>query len=298
MRTPSSFKSLLWLAAGAIILMSFVPLIVRWTSANEITIGIVRLAIGAAGLAVLQFFSRHKRSSLSLREWRWVFLIGFVFACHWYTYFKSIKLAGASLAAIGMATFGIHLLLLNSLILKDKLTKSDVFAVALALCGIYIVSPTIELTPEKWQGFLCAIFSGFLYAFLPLINRHVTHLPTNTRAFGQFGFALVLFLMFLPQANFDLAPQDWWSLAALGIFSTLIAHTLWLKASTELPPQMTSVIYYAYIPVTLILSYIFLDEPLTWQKLLGAGLIITANILAALLHKKSVALRTKGSKAN
>jgi drug/metabolite transporter (DMT)-like permease len=289
--TTTAFKQLIALAILAILLMSFVPLIIRWTNANEVTIGIVRLAIGALGLAIIQLVSKRK-TLLTRQDWGWLLALGMLFGIHWLSYFHSIKLAGASLAAIGVATFGIHLLVLNAFFLKQRLTLIDAAAVALSIVGILLASPTFDLNPESGKGFLIAILSGLLYAFLPLINRKITHLTTNTRALGQFGFGLIFFLFLLPQADFNLQSNDWYGLIFLGLFSTLIAHTLWLKVSTELAPQITAVIYYAYIPVALILSYWFLNEPLTWQKVTGALLIIVANILAAVFHQQSITRAT------
>lgn len=284
MKTTPPIRSLLFIAISAILLMSFVPVIIRWVNANEVTIGIVRLGIGVIGLTVFVLFSK-KREQLNQHDFIWLGFLGLVFALHWFTYFKSIKMANASLASIGIATFGIHLLLLNALILKEKISITDVIAVLLSFLGIYIASPEAQIEQEKLRGFLIAIFSGFLYACLPLINRKLMHLSTNTRALGQFSFALVAFLCLIPQANFDLMLTDWQGLITLGILSTLIAHTLWIKASTELPTNITAVIYYAYVPLAIFFSYVFLHEPLTWNKIVGASLIILANVIVVLLHK-------------
>lgn len=265
--------------------MSFVPVLIRYTQANEATIGIVRLAIGASGLALFLVFKRTQQQ-LSRKEWGWLVFLGFVFAIHWYSYFRSIKLADASLAAIGVATFGIHLLLLSAFILKEKLSVIDWLAVLIAFAGIYIASPDLAIDSDKLIGFLIAVLSGFLYACLPLINRQLSHLPTNTRGLGQFGFALVFFLMLLPQADFTLTTVDWVSLAILGVVCTLIAHTLWIKVSTELPANFTAVIYYGYVPLAMVMGYFFLGESITWQKVVGALLIIGANILVIFMHKK------------
>ncbi|WP_196139087.1 DMT family transporter [Aliikangiella sp. G2MR2-5] len=283
--SQASIRYLLMVAMSAILLMGFVPVIIKWISANEATIGIVRLSIGTLGISILLFFKR-RSLKLTRRDLRWLILLGLVFALHWFTYFKSIKLSDASLAAIGVATFGLHLLFLNLIFYREKLIGSDFIAVIIAFAGIFLASPPMDLEQGKLDGFLIAILSGFLYACLPLINRQLNHLSTNTRALGQFGFALVGFLFLLPQSNFSLSTNDWWGLIFLGVLSTLIAHTLWIKASTELPTSYTAVLYYSYIPMAIILGYFFLGEPLNWEKLVGAGLIILANIMVALLHKK------------
>ena len=190
----------------------------------------------------------------------------------------------ASLAAIGVSTFGIHLLLLSSVINRKKLTLIDLCAVAVSMIGIYLASPEMNFGYTELNGFLISILSGFLYACLPLINQKISSLSTNVRAFGQFGFALLCFSVFYSEADFEIDSNAWFGLIILGVVSTFIAHTLWIKASTELPANITSVIYYGYVPMTMLLSYLLLNETMNWQKLAGAFLIIFANIMVILFH--------------
>ena len=286
LKTKNSFDGLVIIAISAVLLMSIVPVIIKWINVNPATIGIVRLIIGTAGIAILALFSKSKLQ-MTRKELAWLALLGLIFALHWYSYFVSIKMANASLAAIGVATFGIHLLILSSLFNSQKFKLVDVLAIFLALSGIYLTSSNINIDQAKTHGFLLAIVSGFLYACLPIINQRLKHIPTQTKAFGQFGFALVGFLFLLPQTDFDLTANDWRGLLVLGVLCTLIAHTLWIKATTELPNNLTAVIYYSYVPISMLLSFFVLGESMSWQKISGAALIISANILVVLLHNRN-----------
>jgi len=238
------------------------------------------------GIGIFALITR-TNLSVSSKELKWLILLGVVFALHWYSYFVSIKKADASLAAIGVATFGIHLLILSGFINREKFGRSDIFAVILSVVGIYLASPTFDLQQNKLQGFLLAILSGFLYACLPIINQRLNHISTQTKALGQFGFALIAFLFLLPQASFNITANDWKGLVLLGVLSTLVAHTLWIKVTTELPSNLTAVIYYLYVPIAMLLSFFLLDESMNWQKIIGAALIILANIMVVLLHKQT-----------
>jgi drug/metabolite transporter (DMT)-like permease len=72
----------------------------------------------------------------------------------------------------------------------------------------------------------------------------------------------------------------------LGVVCTLIAHTLWIKVSTELPGNITATVYYFYVPLAMGFSYFLFDEQLSWQKITGASLIILANITVMVLHRR------------
>ncbi len=107
------------------------------------------------------------------------------------------------------------------------------------------------------------------------------------KAFGQFGFGLLFFAGFAPFGQWQLSSFDWLALIILGIVCTLIAHTLWIKVSSELPNSITATVYYFYVPIAMSFSYFIFNEVLTWQKIMGAALIIFANILVVLIHGRS-----------
>lgn len=285
---PSSTVTprLILLAFTAILLMSFVPVLVKAVNTNEISIAIVRLAIGAVGIALLTFATKEKLLTKTVLPW--MILLGGVFALHWFTYFKSLKMATVSLGAIGVATFGVHLLILNSIFFKERIQKVDIFAIAMAMLGVWLVTPNQGLSPQHFEGFILAIVSGFLYACLPIIHRKATQLTTQQKAFGQFAFGLCFFAPFVSFGQWQMGSIDWLNLVVLGIVCTLVAHTLWIKVCTELPNSITATVYYFYVPIAMMFSYFIFDEQLPWQKLLGAGLIICANIIVILLHRKKV----------
>lgn len=272
----------LWLNVGlalvAVTLMSAVPVIIKFISVSPFLVGAVRLAIAVAGLG-LWLRLRGERLSLTADQRRVLLLLGVVFGCHWLTYFYAIAISSASIAAIGISTFGAHLLLLGWILQGHRANLVEILAVVLAMVGVLLVIDRYSVESTEMWGLLLAVLSGFLYALLPVIHQKNRDLPSRTRALGQFAVALVLFSLGLPFVDTRAVATDWLWLAVLGVFCTLIAHSLWVRVSTELPHVVTSVIYYLYVPMALALSQIFLGEALTANKLIGAGLIIAANLL-------------------
>ncbi|MEM9103371.1 MAG: DMT family transporter [Pseudomonadota bacterium] len=276
---------LVLIAVFTMFLMSGVPVIIKAISANEISIGIVRLAIATLGTAAI-FTIQKGYLRFQIGDLKWMFALGCIFAAHWFLYFKSVKTSTASLAAIAVSTYGIQLLLLSWISYGDKVRLIDSLALALAFAGVLIAAPQFELQPDAYHGFILGLISGTFYALLPLINRKAYHLGTNRKALGQFGFGLLCFLPFWSWGQWQLTLDDWIGLVVLGVVGTLIAHTLWIKVSTELPPKFTAAIYYIYIPLTMMLSAIFLEEPITATKIIGALCIIAGNLMIVLGHSE------------
>ena len=276
---PQPITILIALSLLSITCMSLVPVLIKLTTANIATIGIARLGIACALLTPLCFW-KQAFNGLHRRDWLVLLLIGVVFFVHWWTYFYSIKNAGGALAAIAVATYGIHLLLISRITKKQKNSPLQWFSIALCFLGCYLVSPTLNFEQGVSIGFLVGILSGFLYALLPSLHQQIEHVSTLTRTWAQFSIAGLCFLSLWPLSEWStLEGDDWSMLITLGIVCTLIAHGLWVKVSTELPSVLVSATYYLYIPLAMVLSLLFLNEAITWQRALGATFIIGGNLL-------------------
>jgi drug/metabolite transporter (DMT)-like permease len=266
------------IAILAVCLMASVPVVVKAVSASEIEVGTVRLLIAGCGMTLwLTLTGRFKK--LTTHQWLMLILLGLIFALHWYAYFKSIKLSSPSIAAIGVSTYGLHLIFLGRIFLQQPIAKLDGLALMMALLGIYLVFPQIDWRSSYFQGLLVSILSGFLYACLPIIHRLSRDISNSLRAWGQFTFGLALFAPWALVESWQLSSKDWMGLIFLGLVSTLLAHSLWVKATTELPAAVSSMVYYLYVPLAMLLSYFGIGEDITLPMIIGAGLIIIANVL-------------------
>ena len=276
---------LLLTALFAVLAMSMVPVLVKSTAANEVTIGLARLAIAVGVITPLLFvpgIGGGSLRTLTRAQWQRLALIGAVFALHWLTYFASIKLATAVIASVAIATYGVQYLVLAWWFNGERLGWVECLAMVACLTGCAVMVPSFTLSNDVSLGIAVGLFSALLYAILPLLHQRIRELGTLERTWGQFAFALLCFLPLWPFSDWQLRASDGWQLLVLGLLCTVIAHGLWVKASTELPAVFTSVIYYIYIPLAMLSSAVFLDEVLTAEKLLGAGLIIVSSTAVTL----------------
>ena len=266
-------------AAITLILMAGVPVCIKFTSANPTTIGLFRLGVATALIAI---FLRPRKTDRPLSKSMIIplIVIGILFSTHWITYFLSIKKATASIGILGMSTYGIHLIFLGWVIRKNKPRIFDFIALALAIVGTYFIVPEFSLSNNATIGILLAIFSGFCFALLPVLHQHYRFIPERIRIFGQFFFALMVFLFFIPLTDWNLQTVDWWALLYLAIPGTFIAHSLWVRVTTRISTTITSLIFYLIIPMTMMISHFWLDEPMPFEKIAGALLIVSGNVIS------------------
>jgi drug/metabolite transporter (DMT)-like permease len=267
--------------------MAGVPVLIKFTSVNPVTIGIIRLVIATVLMSLLILIKKHP-IPLSKRNLANLLLIGLIFSMHWITYFFSIKISTASIGILGASTYGIHLIILGWIFLKTRPSWMDGVAILVAFAGTYIIIPELTLSNEITAGLLLSILSGLLFAFLPILHQKNKHLSNNIRSLGQYLFALPLFLVFINHFEWSWRPADLYSLLYLGIFGTFLAHSFWINVTTKLPTTFTSLIFYVVIPFTMFLSYIWLDEKMGLDKMTGALLIILANVIGILRKFKRI----------
>lgn len=262
----------------ALLLFGCIPVVVKSIAANPYTIGIFRLAVTTAVLgAVMAFRGRLRR--IGRGDWLRLATIGLLFFGHWITLFFAIKASSSTIGAIGLSTYGVDLLILGALFGGEKPQVTDVVAVVIAAAGAVLIVPSFRIGNATATGMLLACISALLYATLPLLHQRWSSIPTDVRTLGQSGFALLFFLLFVTRADWNLAPRDWAGLLFLAIGVTLIAHSLWVRVTTRLSPAVTSIIYYGNIPVSVLLSVVFLHEPLTARTVSGASMIIGGSVI-------------------
>ena len=270
-------------AAITLILMAGIPVFIKFTSANALTIGVFRLAV-AATLLILFFKPVTLFSLLRKRMIVPLILIGLFFAMHWITYFLSIKKATASIGLLGMSTYGIHLIFLGWIFRDHKPSSWDFVALTFAMLGTYYIIPEFSFKNNIAVGVALGILSGFCFAVLPILHQHYKNIPEKLRIVGQFSFGLVFFLFFLPQTNWQLQRVDWWALLFLAIPGTVIAHSLWIRVTTHLPTTVSSLIFYLIVPMTMLISHFWLGEEMPMQKIVGATLVVAGNIISFLVR--------------
>lgn len=273
-------------AAIALFLFACIPVVIRYVSANPITIGIARLVIATTGMGLVMRgrdqFRRLPRADLAR-----LCVIGLFFFAHWMAYFFSIKVSSASIGTIGLSTYGIHLLILGAIFGRARFGVIDALAVTLAVAGATLTVPVLSLTNSSTLGMFLGVLAGFFYAVLPILHQRWSHLSSPIRAFGQFTVALVLFLFLLPMSRWDLRPIDWVWLAFLGVGSTFVGHGLWVGVTTRLRPATTSIIYYGNVPIAIALSVLVLGEPLTPRIASGAALIVGGSVIGLVAQARA-----------
>lgn len=265
----------------AVLTMSAVPVLVKSSVSNEFTIGISRLGIAVFLFTPLVLWRGHLLR-LNRQQWQQLLIIGLVFGAHWLSYFASIKLSTAAIASLTIITYSAQYLVLAWLFNKERVMPLEWLAIAVCFAGCVVVAPEFSLENDVFLGIAVGLFSALLYAAMPLLHQRAQDIGTVERTWGQFIFAMLVFLPFWAYTDWGFGRVELYRLLILGTVCTVIAHGLWVKASTELPAIYASMIYYLYLPGALVGSVLFLGEPVTTAKLVGCTMVFGSSAALSL----------------
>ncbi len=252
---------------------------------NAYTLGIVRLVLASLGMTLLLIVQREltleRMRSWDRRTWWSMLSVGFMFGLHWLLFFLSIKLASAAIGAIGFSTYGLHLLLLGWILGFGRVSVLDVVGLALACYGTYLLIPEFSLENDQTLGLIIGILSGLAAAVLPLLHQHNAEIDANLRAWGQFTFALPVFLLCWPLTDWQILPRDIPLILYLGLGIALVGHGLWVHVTSVLSTTIISVLSYLYLPTSLMFGFLLLgdSERLSGRSLVGTICVLMANAL-------------------
>jgi len=243
--------------------------------------------------------------------------IGVVVALHWLTFYGSIKLANASVAATCIATVPVFLAFIEPLLTGSRFSWRELLLGILILPGIILL---VGGTPESMNiGIAVGILSAFFVAIFSALNKRLVHrsdsLSVTALEMGSGGVFLAGLAMLAVMlesgpvvASFvtDLdsvfalpGTQDMLLLLVLAFGCTLLPFALSLVALRHLSAFATSLAVNLEPVYAIVLAIILLNEQqdLDLQFYSGAALLLLVVFVYPLLQRMSTSGRNNRKRA-
>ncbi len=211
-------------------------------------------------------------------------------------FLKGLHLTSPIDAAIMMITTPILVLIIASLIIKEKITSLKVVGIAIGFGGAaYLVLQNMNGI-NKESSFLGDVYvfinacswGTFLVLVKPLMKKY--HTITILKWTFLFGLPLVLPFGIADGINFDwqsLSTETWLYAGFVIVFTTFVAYLLNTLALKELSPSIVSAYIYTQPLLTaLITIFIFKNDFLTWEKVFSALMIFAGVYLVSMKKEK------------
>jgi len=285
-RFDSKFSGYFYMAAAAIIWGSN-GVIVNLVPYDAHTVAFFRVLFASFTLLPVVLLTRKHEVMSAARHWKIMLSLGCLLALGWALLFHSMKLIAIANAVLLNYTAPIFVALLAPLVLKEKLEKSTLIALAISVAGIGVISYQQNLQISDPNGFnplgvILGLLAGLAYAgFIIVSKRALSSFSSQVVAFYSYSVASIFLLPFVIGTDFspDLAP--WILLLVLGVFNTGFAVTLYLKGLGMVKAQKAVVFTYLEPASAVVFGFLFLAQQPTSLMLVGGFLILISGYIAA-----------------
>jgi drug/metabolite transporter (DMT)-like permease len=218
-------------------------------------------------------------------SWKVMISLGLLLALGWTLLFQSMKLIAIANAVLLNYTAPIFATLLVPLLLKEKLEKSTLLALAISVAGIILISfqQGFRIVADQNQlGVVFGLLAGLAYAgFIITSKKALASFSSRVVAFYSYSLASVFLLPFVIGKDFS---PDFTSLAllmVLGIVNTGFAVTLYLKGLRIIKTQKAVVLTYLEPASAVVFGFLFLAQPPKPLMVVGGALILIAGYIVA-----------------
>ena len=281
------FKSLL-LLLGSMAIFGGIGLVRRLIPLPSSVIAMARGLIG--GTATFLYF-RARGGKLSLRalgsEGPWLLLSGALLGFNWILLFEAYRYTSVAVATLCYYMAPILIVLVSPILFRERITAKKAICVAVALGGMMLVSGVLKDGGVKdVRGVLFGLAAAVLYASIVLTNKKLTRTDGLSRTILQLLTAGVVLLPYVLITE-NVTALDWSGstipmLLVAGLIFTALTYAMYFSAIPGLRAQTAALGSYFDPVVAVLVSALFLHEPMSAAEWVGAVLILGATAISTL----------------
>ncbi|MBE0430583.1 MAG: EamA family transporter [Dehalococcoidia bacterium] len=282
LKSPGYF----YVAAAAIIWGSN-GVIVNLVPYDPHTVAFFRVLFASLTLLPVVLVTRKREAMTAARHWKTMLGLGSLLALGWSLLFSSMKLIPIANAVLLNYTAPIFVALLAPLVLKEKLEKSTLLALAMAVTGIAVISSQQSLQvgdPDSFNllGVILGLLAGLAYAgYVLMSKRALSSFSSQAVAVWSYTAALAILTPSVIGVELSADLTSWVLLLVLGVFNTGFAVTLYLKGLGMVKAQKAVVLTYLEPVSAVFFGLLFLGQQPTLLMIVGGLLILIAGYIVA-----------------
>ena len=275
---------------AAMTIFGTVGIFVRYIPLPAATVAFFRGVLGFLFILILMLLTGKKPDFSAMKSNFWILLVsGGAMGLNWVLLFESYRHTTVAVATICYYLAPVFLVLVSPL-LGEKLTGRKLILSGVALVGMVFVSGVLEGGISGDKGIAFAVGAAALYTTVMFLNKKLGPISAYDKTVVQLAAAVVVILPYcLFAGGFGMGQmvgRDYALLAVVGIVHTGLAYWLYFGALGQLPSQSVALFSYIDPVIAIVLSALWLGEPMHWQESLGAVLILGSALWSELPNKK------------
>jgi len=264
---------------------SFVAVKIVLNYVAPITLVWMRFAVGVIILGAAVGL-RHQFSLPKPKDWLYFALLGFL-GITFHQWLQSTGLVTSQATTTGwiVASMPIFIAILGWLVLKEKLNWLQALGILLAAFGVLLVvshGNLGALVSGKFgtPGDILILISAPNWAIFTILSRRgLKTYPAALMMFYVMAFGwLFSSVLFVAGRGWEpihnIATDGWLALGFLGVLCSGVAYIFWYDALKVLPVAQVGTYLFIEPVVTVIVSFLLLNEKITLAGLLGGMVIL------------------------
>lgn len=238
------------------------------------------------------FTGGYKTEKWSLKEIRQTIICGVFLVLNWVFLFKAFEEMAISIAISIYNLAPIFVLILGSLILKEKMSIRSVIAVIVCFLGSFLIIGLKEFTSLSSlfnSGFIWALLSAICYAMTMFVGKGITQLSAYALTFVQTTVGIIMLLPFMDFGVFHgLTKWNWFYILGTGLIHTGFVYYLFFDSLRNLSTIVVSALVFVDPVVAILLDILILDFRPTIFQTLGIVLIFGGIIYTLVKPNKQI----------
>jgi drug/metabolite transporter (DMT)-like permease len=280
--------------AGAMVVFGTIGLFVRNIAMPSSVIAFIRGAVGTAFLVIFCLLTGKKFSFDKVKEKLLILcLSGAAIGINWIFLFEAYRYTTVATATLCYYMAPVFVIVMSSVIYKEKLTVKQICSTLAALAGMVFVSGVAETGIEnitEMKGVILGVLAAVFYSSVVLMNKSLGSVPAYDKTIVQlFGAAAVILPYCIATVKVSDVSFDKKSVIMLAIVSivhTGIAYTAYFGSMKNLQSQTIAIMSYIDPIVAIALSAVVLKEKMSVLSIVGAAMILSATLLSEINLKR------------
>ena len=281
--------------AGAMVVFGTIGLFVRNINMPSSIIAFIRGAIGAAFLVIFCFVTGKKFAFDKVKaKLLLLCLSGAAIGVNWIFLFEAYRYTTVATATLCYYMAPIFVIVMSSLIYKEKLTAKKICCTLVALAGMIFVSGVAETgigNVAEMKGVILGVLAAVFYSSVVLMNKSLGSVPAYDKTIVQLIGAAVVILPYclatVNVADISLDKKSVVMLLVVSIVHTGISYTAYFGSMKNLQSQTIAIMSYIDPIVAVVLSALVLKETMSLLSIVGAAMILSATFLSEINLKKT-----------
>lgn len=263
---------------------------------NTCSVLFYRYAIAVVVLAVVMAV-RRKPLAVSRRDLAIMAVLGVLFAASSLSLFMSFLFMGAGVASTLLFVYPVMVAVIMAVFFKERVTRSTVLAIALALTGVALLYKGDGGKPLSGVGVSLVMVSSLTYAlYIIVLNKSPLRMSSVKLTMYVLTFSVVVAVAMSytdPANHLQLlhTPRQWGLALLLAVVPTVLSLLLMVIAVHDVGSTPTAIMG-ALEPVTaVVISVALFGELVTARLVIGIVLILAAVLLTVVgknIHFNSI----------